>query len=312
MIQSQSNIRRLHAPHSRRQYTCWLLAFSLLATSPTLAIATKSSDSELTAQRAVYSQALKALKKGQTKRFHRLRKQLGDYPLVSYLDYRYLVVRRGGSHDKQIAKFLVEHKDSHLSRRLHNAWLRSLFKRRHYTKLINSYQEYGDVSLQCLYVRSHIRLKKFTQELEPLIHSIWLHGKSRPKICDPLLKWFQSNGLTNDLVWQRIQLTMDKRNTRLARYLKRFLPQKERAWVDLWIQVHRNPKRYLRDRRLKSDSPLRTPDCRDTASRAAHEKIPRLPTNGTKGSARPRYLASNRFRTCATASLWKPPATGCH
>ena len=256
MIQFQSqSIRALHTPNSCRQYTCWLLAFAFLAALPALAPAAKSSDNELTAQRTVYSQALKALKKGQTKRFHRLRKQLGDYPLASYLDYRYLVVRRGGSHDKQISKFIVGHKDSHLSRRLHNAWLRSLFKRRQYTKLINSYQEYGDVSLQCLYVRSHIRLKRSTQELEPLIHSIWLHGKSRPKICDPLFKWFQSNGLTHDLVWQRIQLSMEKRNTRMARYLKRFLPKKERAWVDLWIRVHRNPKRYLRDHRLKSGNP---------------------------------------------------------
>ena len=47
---------------------------------------------------------------------------------------------------------------------------------------------------------------------------------------------------------------MEKRNTRLARYLKRFLPKKERAFVDLWIRVHRNPKRYLRDPRLKSTS----------------------------------------------------------
>ncbi len=232
-----------------------MLAFALLTALPALASETKPGERELTAQRTVYSQALKALRKGQTKRFHRLRKQLGDYPLASYLDYRYLVVRRGGSHDPQIAAFIVEHKDSHLSRRLHNAWLRALFKRRQYTQLIQAYQEYGDASLQCLYVRSHIRLKKSTPELEPLIHSIWLHGKSRPKICDPLLKWFRNNGLTDELVWQRIQLSMEKRNTRLARYLKRFLPKKDRGWVDLWIQVHRNPKRYLRDRRLKSDSP---------------------------------------------------------
>ena len=215
----------------------------------------KSSDRDLTNQRTIYSQALKALRKGQTKRFRRLYQQLGDYPLVSYLDYHYLVARRGGSHDKQIAEFIVKHKGSHLSRRMSKAWLRSLFKRRQYTKLINAYQEYGEVSLQCLYVRSHIRLKRSTEELEPLIRSIWLHGKSRPKICDPLLKWFRSNGLTNDLVWQRIQLSMEKRNTRLARYLKRFLPKNERAWVDLLIRVHRNPKRYLRDRRLKSATP---------------------------------------------------------
>ena len=239
---------------SYRQYTGWLLAFAFLAALSAPIAEAKSSDRELAAQRTVYSQALKALRKDQTKRFHQLYKQLNDYPLIPYLDYHYLVARRGGSHDKQIAEFIVRHKDSHLSRRLSKAWLRSLFKRRHYTKLINSYHEYGDVSLQCLYVRSHIRLKRSTEELQPLIHSIWLHGKSRPKTCDPLLTWFRNNGLTDDLVWQRIQLSMEKRNTRLARYLKRFLPKKERAWVDLWIQVHRNPKRYLRDRRLKSAS----------------------------------------------------------
>ena len=255
MIQSQSNIRRLPAPHSRRQYTCWLLAFGLLAASPAPAVATQSGNPELTAQRTVYSQALKALRKGQTQRFHRLYKQLGDYPLAAYLDYHYLVARRGGSHDRQISEFIARHKDSHLSRRLSNAWLRSLFKRRQYTQLINAYQESGDASLQCLYVRAHIRLKRSTRELEPLIHSIWLHGKSRPKLCDPLFKWFRNNGLTHGLVWKRIQLSMERRNTRLARYLKRFLPKKERAWVDLWIQVHRSPKRYLRDRRLKSASP---------------------------------------------------------
>ena len=255
MIQSQSSIRWLYTPRSYRQYTGWLLVFPLLAALFASPAEAKPGDHELTVQRTVYSQALKALRKGQTKRFLRLYKQLGDYPLVPYLDYQYLVVRRGGSHDKQIAEFIVRHKDSHLSRRLSKAWLRSLFKRRQYTKLINAYQEHGDVSLQCLYVRSHIRLKRYTKELEPLIHSIWLHGKSRPKICNPLLKWFRHNGLTNDLVWQRIQLSMERRNTRLARYLKRFLPKKERAWVDLWIRVHRNPKRYLWDRRLKSGSP---------------------------------------------------------
>lgn len=255
MIQSQSNIRRLHRPRSYRQYTGWLLVSAFLAALFILPAEAKSDDRRLTAQRTVYSQALKALRKEQTKRFLRLYQQISDYPLTPYLEYQYLVVRRGGSHDQQIAEFILRHKDSHLSRRLSQAWVRSLFKRRQYAKLINSYREYGNVSLQCLYIRSHIRLKRSTKELEPLIRSIWLYGKSRPKICDPLLNWFRKNGLTEDLVWQRIQLSMETRNTRLTRYLKRFLPKKERPWVDLWIQVHRNPKRHLRDGRLKSGNP---------------------------------------------------------
>ncbi len=184
-----------------------------------------------------------------------MRERLGDYPLVAHLNYHYLVARRSGSRDTEIAKFIAEHEGSHLSRRMSRAWSRSLFQRRQYAKLIDAYQEHGDVSLQCLYVRSHIRLKRPTKELKPLIRSVWLHGKSRPKICDPLLMWFRHNGMTRDLVWQRVRLSVEGGNTRMARYLKRFLPKKDRAWVDLLIRVHRNPKRYLRDRRLKSSHP---------------------------------------------------------
>ena len=213
-----------------------------------------ANDTKLEAQRATYIEARNALRKRQTKRYQRLLAQLGDYPLKPYLEYRYLVVRRGGSHDDQIEAFIRNHSDSHLARRLQHAWLHSLFRRHQYTRLISTYQEQDNVSLQCLYVRSHIRLKRSTAPLQPLLHTIWLFGKSRPRICDPLLKWFQKNGLNKELVWQRIELSMAKSNTRMARYLKRFLPEQEQHLVDLWIQVHRRPQRHLQDRRLRSRS----------------------------------------------------------
>ena len=229
-----------------------MLAFGFFAISPSLATESYPDWNRLEAQRAVYSQALKALRKGQSTRFRQLLPELEGYPLKPFLEYRYLVVRRDRSHDDKIAAFITKHKGSHLARRLRDAWWRALFKRRKYSLLINTYEKQDNVSLQCLYVRSHIRLKRDTEALQPLLHSIWLHGKSRPEICDPLLNWFRKNGLNEDLVWQRIQLSMESRNTRLARYLKRFLPPAKQPWTDLWIQVHRNPQRYLKDRRLKT------------------------------------------------------------
>jgi len=210
------------------------------------------SQAKLDAQRNTYTSALKALRKRQTKRYRELLPKLSGYPLHPYLEYRYLVARMTRKNDPAIAKFIQRYAHTQLGQRLHRAWLPSLFHRKQYQTLIDAYFPRDDVNLQCLYIRAHIRLDKFSENLHPLLNSVWLHGKSRPKICDPLLKWFRTHGLNEALVWQRIQLSMQERNTRLARYLKRFLPKANHFWVDLWIQVHRNPKRYLKDKRLLS------------------------------------------------------------
>ena len=228
-----------------------VLALALLGAAPTPAPSAPD-DTRLETQRALYGKALHALRKGHSKHFRQLLRQLDAYPLKPYLEYRYLVARLRGSHDAAISDFIAKHDGSHLSRRLRRAWLPALFKRRQYTRLIAAYEPDENTSLDCLYVRAHIRMKKPTEPLQRLIHAIWLHGKSRPKICDPLFQWFRKHGLNKELVWQRIQLSMEQRNTRLARYLKRFLPKRERAWVDLWIKMHRHPQRHLKDPRLKS------------------------------------------------------------
>lgn len=253
MIQAHSDTPVARAVRHGFQYTRWmpLLALALLGSVPAPAPGAQD-DARLEAQRTLYGQALHALRHGRAKHFRQQLQQLDAYPLKPYLEYRYLVARLRGSHDRKIAGFIAAHEGSHLSRRLRRAWLPALFKRRQYAQLIAAYKPHENPSLDCLYVRAHIRLKKPTEPLQHAIHAIWLHGKSRPKICDPLFHWLRKRGLNKELVWQRIQLSMEQRNTRLARYLKRFLPARERAWVDLWIKMHRHPRRHLRDPRLKS------------------------------------------------------------
>ncbi len=253
MIQAQSDMHAARAARRNIQYTLWmpLLALALLAAAPTPAPSAQD-DARLETQRALYGKALQTLRKGRSKHFRQLLQQLDAYPLKPYLEYRYLVARLRGSHDAAIADFIAEHEGSHLSRRLRRAWLPALFKRHQYARLIAMYKPHENASLDCLYARAHIRLKAPTAPLQHLIHAIWLHGKSRPKICDPLFQWFRKRGLNKELVWQRIQLSMEQRNTRLARYLKRFLPKQERVWIDLWIKMHRHPQRHLKDPRLKS------------------------------------------------------------
>ena len=236
----------------------WLLAsLTLAAPAAPQALASPETgaiaQARLDAQRDAYSVAQKALRNRDVRRYRELLPKLSGYPLKPYLEYRYLVARMTRKNEVAIANFIATYHHSHLGLRLYRAWLPSLFRRKRYQTLIDAYFPHNDVTLQCLYIRAHIRLDKFNDTLRPLLHSIWLHGKSQPKICDPLLSWFRSNGLNQELAWQRIKLAMQARNTRFVRYLKRFLPEGERPWADLWIQVHRNPGRHLKNKRLMSD-----------------------------------------------------------
>ena len=86
--------------------------------------------------------------------------------------------------------------------------------------------------------------------------SLWLHGKSQPKACDPVFDaWRQAGGLTPGLTWERIALAMDRNQTRLARYLKRYLPSAEQPWVERWLRAHQDPQSVLRDPALAQTHP---------------------------------------------------------
>jgi len=88
---------------------------------------------------------------------------------------------------------------------------------------------------------------------------LWLTGKSLPKPCDPLLDaWKQAGRLTAELVWQRIGLAMDAGETRLAGYLSRSLPAGERAWVERWRSIHRNPRQVQNSDTFAEPHPYRT------------------------------------------------------
>jgi soluble lytic murein transglycosylase len=71
---------------------------------------------------------------------------------------------------------------------------------------------------------------------------LWLKGKSQPRSCDRIFRhWRLAGNQTPELVWQRMELALDKRNRKLASYLVRSLPAKDRKLARLWIKLHRKP-----------------------------------------------------------------------
>jgi soluble lytic murein transglycosylase len=185
--------------------------------------------------------AEKAIQRGDSDTFHRLRAELGDYPLVPYLDYADLSTRLSTASEKEVAAFIDRHQDTPLASRLRGQWLDHLATQRRWAEFLTLYAEDGNVSRQCHHLQAKLETGQSNRAL-PEVAPIWLHGKSRPKACDPVFSaWAGAGQRTGERVWQRVEKAMAIGEWRLANYLKRYLPATERPKVDRWVALYRDP-----------------------------------------------------------------------
>jgi soluble lytic murein transglycosylase len=154
--------------------------------------------------------------------------------------------------------FLTRYPDSPLADKLRNAWLDQLATRQLWEDYLRFYRPAKADTDRCLHLHALIETGR-RQEAFDEVPALWLYGKSRPKECDAVFAaWTDAGKLTPELVWQRISLAMQSRETQLAGYLKRFLPGSEQGWVDLWLELDRNPSLALHEPRLDKDQPRRS------------------------------------------------------
>ena len=97
-------------------------------------------------------------------------------------------------------------------------------------------------------------IKRLTSEVDEQIEKLWLTASSRPDSCDPLFKkWDRLGNLSQQRVWDRIDIAMNRGRFRLARFLaKNYLSKKEAAIVDLWVEVRKKPANKLNSTKFSS------------------------------------------------------------
>ena len=192
-------------------------------------------------QRQMFQDAEYALKKGRLKTYRRLEQKLRDYPLHSYLEYYEIKRNLNTASYKNIHRFLLEQPGTPLATRLQYSWLKSLARKRQWQTLIDNFYYTTDKALQCDFAHA-LLVHKQQQRAFAVLEGIWMTGSSLPKNCDkPIDKWYQTGGLKQELVWERIRLAMQSRHARLALYLSKYLVQEDRFWVRMWAKVRRNP-----------------------------------------------------------------------
>ncbi|MDO3386400.1 transglycosylase SLT domain-containing protein [Gilvimarinus sp. SDUM040013] len=248
-------MRRINSGFSNRPRIChWgkvagaislgmLLGLSFSATfaagqvaAPPSAIADKSE------QRKLYDQAQQALSASRYTDYRKLAVGLEHYPLLPYLEYRYIRRRLSRVGANEIDQFLADYPDSYLAEKLERAWVEKLAERRQWQNVLKYYRADNSTSeLKCYQLRARVITSDQTAFDE--VVDLWNVGKSQHKACDPLFAAWQDAGyLSDDIAWQRFEKTMQARQRSLARYVSRQMSAPVKELADLYYQVDRNPK----------------------------------------------------------------------
>ncbi|VAX09805.1 Soluble lytic murein transglycosylase precursor [hydrothermal vent metagenome] len=218
-----------------------ILSLSLLIPCATQA----STDKNYPLQRIQFEQAEHALKRGHLGSYRKLKAKLSNYPLLPYLDYAELKRNLRQHSADEIHAFISQYGDTPLATRLLQNWLRTRARQADWQGLADNYFINNSRTLNCQYARALYETGA-AERAHVVTRDLWLSGRSLPRSCDrPIAQWRKAGQLSNELLWQRIQLAMQKGNIRLTRYLGTLLPAEERFWIAIWEKVRRNPDYLL-------------------------------------------------------------------
>ena len=225
------------------------------------------------AQRAEFIKAWDAASRGNRTGLQAGMSQLQSYLLLPYLEYEDLRQGRQQIEPARINSFLQQHQDWAFAGRLELAWLRTMGRQRRWEHLLKNHRDIADTEVRCHYVTARV-MQGLTDDLRGAVESLWLSGKSQHKACDPAFDWLiATHGISADLAWQRVELAMAAGQRQLSRYLERFLPQEQRAWVGRWRQFHASPTRTMAEARKWPDNHFSQVIIRDTVKSLSRRDV---------------------------------------
>jgi soluble lytic murein transglycosylase len=177
---------------------------------------------------------------------------LRGYPLYPYLQSVRLqqALAAAGTGDSpadaDVRDFLARHAGEPVANPLRRHWLTSLGRRELWAAYLAAAPEsLSDPSLNCLALTARIETGR-TQDLVPLVVRQWLTPDQLPADCERPFAWLRSEGaLTDDLVEQRVRMSLAKSNARFARMIAASLPAPKAAPLLQWAALLEQPRREI-------------------------------------------------------------------
>lgn len=226
--------------------------------APTLALLTPLApevDEERAAQRTEYQQALGDLANDRISSFKRRQQDLQDYALAPYLEYHFLNKNISKLSSKQIASFRERFSGYPFTERLRDRWLLKLPGQGRWSDYLANYEPSTSALRRCYHLRALYRSGQRKAALDQ-VAPLWLHGKSQPKGCDSLFKaWISAGYLNNELVWQRMNLALDRNQVTLARYLLGLMkPDALKTKANALYRAHVRPQTQFKPEHHRADN----------------------------------------------------------
>jgi soluble lytic murein transglycosylase len=197
-------------------------------------------------QRQLFHDASAALERNKISKFHKILKQLDDYPAKPYLEYDAFIRRVSKAKPQQVEKFLQQFADFPFAYHARGKWLNVLARRGDWENYLKFFDGRENTRLKCLAFQARLKLNQL-EGLNDEIARVWSRGYSQPSQCDPAFAYFlKSNEQAEQAIWLRIEKAFKARRPNLARYLSKQLDEQDRATVEIWYRAHRRPERSLR------------------------------------------------------------------
>ncbi len=201
------------------------------------------SNEEIAHQRQLFLQAENALKRKDDAAYFLLVEQLKDYPLYPYIQYQWL--KKNFNRERQIKHFIQHHHASRYANILKRKWLHHLGKRKQWSLLLENRITTKNTTLNCYFHRAEYQNGKKSAALAGAQH-LWTVGYSQPSACDPLFSKLQeSSFFTQYLRWKRFDAAIKNNRLGLASYVKNLMPKQYHRTAQLWLNLHRDPARYM-------------------------------------------------------------------
>jgi soluble lytic murein transglycosylase len=210
-----------------------------------LLLALLSAPASATSQDDDFLAAREAFRVGDSKKLESYAQRLKGHLLEPYVTYWRLRTRLDAANAEDIRAFINANRDSPLSERLRNDWLKLLGKNQQWElfeaelpQLLND-----DLEITCYSLQSRVRIDALTlREARPL----WFVGRDLPESCTPLFNALAAaQQLSTDDIWTRIRLVLEDGQAGLARRVAEYLPQGQRPDAQALSFISSNPGGYL-------------------------------------------------------------------
>ncbi len=212
---------------------------------------------EYLVERVRFFQARSYLRQGLEAEFLNELKLLRDYPIQHYLRYSWLLRQlenNSAGVEADIMEFVRSYPTSHLSSQLFAKWQKHLFEKSQWQRFVEAGTHPRASVFPCRNYEAALHTGQIVAN-ENLLHDLWLNQSLSSGHClrvsDRVLK---SVAPDLELVWLTIERAMQGGGWERAKTMRRFLSDRDRKLLTLWIDAYRNPGDNADNHDLREDT----------------------------------------------------------